>query len=280
MTVKALKKQMMAAIAMVVVSAIALSSSTYAWFASNNRVSATNMQVIATASQSLVITNDALPSASTGTITVASSDVSATALIPTTHDSTWATYENGLKYNTNPGNVSASTGLVEDGKDPLTFGSAVNSVGSTYYKDYIVYIAANGGALAGQDIQITLQNPVVDTLPGATSIDFYYASVSATGTITPSDTTFVGTLNLAQLDSETNDASTSKTMVTISPDGGVNIPKANSDAAIEVLMRVYVDGALKDYVGAPADTTFVKNVDVAEVAGQRLAVDFTAVAHE
>lgn len=48
-SVKALKKQLAAAIAMVMVSAIALSSSTYAWFASNNRVTATGMQVQATA---------------------------------------------------------------------------------------------------------------------------------------------------------------------------------------------------------------------------------------
>ena len=47
MTVKALKKQLAAAIAMVLVSVIALSSSTYAWFASNNRVTATGMQVAA-----------------------------------------------------------------------------------------------------------------------------------------------------------------------------------------------------------------------------------------
>lgn len=49
MTVKALRKQLMAAIAMVVVAAVALSSSTYAWFASNNKVTATGMQVQATA---------------------------------------------------------------------------------------------------------------------------------------------------------------------------------------------------------------------------------------
>ena len=49
MTVKALKKQLVAAIAIVIVSAIALSSSTYAWFASNNRVTATGMVVQATA---------------------------------------------------------------------------------------------------------------------------------------------------------------------------------------------------------------------------------------
>lgn len=49
MTVKQLKKQLAAAIAMVVVSVVALSSSTYAWFASNNKVAATGMQVQATA---------------------------------------------------------------------------------------------------------------------------------------------------------------------------------------------------------------------------------------
>lgn len=45
MTVKALRRQLMAAIAMVVVSIVALSSSTYAWFAANSKVTATGMQV-------------------------------------------------------------------------------------------------------------------------------------------------------------------------------------------------------------------------------------------
>lgn len=40
MNVKTLKKQLMAAIAMVLVAAIALGSSTYAWFVSNNKVTA------------------------------------------------------------------------------------------------------------------------------------------------------------------------------------------------------------------------------------------------
>lgn len=45
MTVKALKKQLMAAIAMVVVALIALSSSTYAWFANNTSVQAKGLTV-------------------------------------------------------------------------------------------------------------------------------------------------------------------------------------------------------------------------------------------
>ena len=48
-SVKALKKQMAAAIAMVCVAAVALGSSTYAWFVSNNSVKAEKMNVTAIA---------------------------------------------------------------------------------------------------------------------------------------------------------------------------------------------------------------------------------------
>ena len=272
---KALQKQLFAAIAMVLVAVIAVSSSTYAWFAANTTVNATNMQVTATTSQSLVISNSALPDANTATITVASTDTAATALIPTTHDSTdWATYPYSLKYNINPGNVNAGTGLRENGKGDLTFAAAVNGNGSNYYKDYTVYIAANGGAMAGQDITIDITNPAdaVNTLMGATSIDFYYKAVDSVGAVAAGADTFAGTLNLAGLDPDTNNATTTQDTIAIS---NITIPKAGDGSAIAVTMRVYVDGALKD----SSTTTFVKNVDVAEVAGQNLGVSFTAAAH-
>jgi len=73
MTVKALKKQFAAAIATVVVAGVALSSSTYAWFANNNRVAATGMKVQATAEGGIEIkvisgTQSITPSATWGTI--------------------------------------------------------------------------------------------------------------------------------------------------------------------------------------------------------------------
>lgn len=46
-SVKALKKQMAAAVAMVCVAAVALGSSTYAWFVSNNKVTATTSTISA-----------------------------------------------------------------------------------------------------------------------------------------------------------------------------------------------------------------------------------------
>lgn len=55
MSVKTLRKQLFAAIAMVLVAAIALGSSTYAWFVNNAQVTATNVNVTATTAYSLQI---------------------------------------------------------------------------------------------------------------------------------------------------------------------------------------------------------------------------------
>lgn len=57
MNVKALKKQLMAAIAMVCVAAVALSSATYAWFVNNTKVTADNVTVTAKAANTLLISH-------------------------------------------------------------------------------------------------------------------------------------------------------------------------------------------------------------------------------
>ena len=53
---KAIKRQLLAAVAMVVVAAIALGSSTYAWFVNNATVTATGAQVTSSTAYSLLIT--------------------------------------------------------------------------------------------------------------------------------------------------------------------------------------------------------------------------------
>ena len=88
MTTKALKKQLMAAIAMVVVAAIALTSSTYAWFVNNNLVKAELSSVkAATGGTNLLIktgyTENETPSGGTTTATV---NMAAAALIPASSD--------------------------------------------------------------------------------------------------------------------------------------------------------------------------------------------------
>lgn len=65
-SVKALKKQLGAAVAMVCVAAVALGSSTYAWFVSNNQVTATTTQIAAQSNSAyLVIDNKATNDKST-----------------------------------------------------------------------------------------------------------------------------------------------------------------------------------------------------------------------
>ena len=58
MNSKAIKRQLLAAIAMVLVAAIALGSSTYAWFASNNKVTADGISITAQSEGKLLIIDD------------------------------------------------------------------------------------------------------------------------------------------------------------------------------------------------------------------------------
>lgn len=58
MNSKAIKRQLLAAIAMVLVAAIALGSSTYAWFANNNKVTADGITITAQSEGKLLIIDD------------------------------------------------------------------------------------------------------------------------------------------------------------------------------------------------------------------------------
>lgn len=87
MSTKALQKQLVAAIAMVLVAAVALGSSTYAWFANNDTVTANGMEVKAVAEGGIEIRYNVLSTASddgTAYATTASAGMSeATGLRPT-----------------------------------------------------------------------------------------------------------------------------------------------------------------------------------------------------
>lgn len=74
-SVKALKKQLAAAIAMVVVAGIALGSSTYAWFVSNNSVTATTTKISAQSNSAyLVIANNSAGKTSNASTNAATAD--------------------------------------------------------------------------------------------------------------------------------------------------------------------------------------------------------------
>ena len=102
MTVKQLKKQLAAAIAMVVVSVVALSSSTYAWFSANSKVTATGMLVQAATEGGIEIayTNASATSGSYATSATAGAATAST-LAPTSTLDTTAWYHASAQLATN-----------------------------------------------------------------------------------------------------------------------------------------------------------------------------------
>ena len=101
-SVKTLKKQLGAAIAMVCVAAVALGSSTYAWFVNNTRVTAGEFSATATTSNALEISDDGntwLTSIDLTTNMNTWAPVSTTDMALFAKDTTWG------KSNNNKGNV-------------------------------------------------------------------------------------------------------------------------------------------------------------------------------
>lgn len=100
MNSKAIKRQLLAAIAMVLVAAIALGSSTYAWFASNNKVEANGMKITATTEGANL--EISLSSKFTAGTLVVTSEAVGTTLHPT-HYVTATDKAEGGKYKDNTG---------------------------------------------------------------------------------------------------------------------------------------------------------------------------------
>lgn len=222
MNVKSLKKQLVAAIAMVVVAAVALSSSTYAWFASNTKVTANGMSVKATSSQSLVIDTDhAVPAT-----TLVNLSAHSTALTPITYDSD--TY----KYCSNGEDIDPATGLAKSGKT-VSLEEVLLTNKDSYYVDYVIYLAAAGEAMTGKKLTATVTFNTATITQKAVTVDFKpFPAASTDLTEQPVATARTVSTNAA--------AATNKVTLLDSTD----IPLNTTNMSIPVLMRVYVDGAL------------------------------------
>lgn len=296
MNVKSLKKQLMAAIAMVLVAAVALGSSTYAWFAANTKVQATGMQATATTSSSLVISNES----NVGTKTAHGFTSNTTRLIPASHldsnntPSTGTNSSNLVKI-TNANAVDAQTGYAAKDDTPLAYAYAENVADNTstadvdetenYYIDYVCYIASAGSPMENQDIKVKITDAVAAELAtyNAASIDFYAEQLADPGT-TLNISNYKGTLNKAQLSSTTNDGTTTLNEVTLLSD--VTIPKNGqtttnvNNAYIRVTMRVYIDGDLKQSASANEGKgqAYVYS-NVVDVSSATMNVEFEAKPH-
>ena len=160
-SVKALKKQMAAAVAMVCVAAVALGSSTYAWFVSNNSVKATASTISAQSNAAFMYIRDEKETSKD--LTFDTSSIESTALYP----AHWVTVaENAAEsgnykdkgagkfytaYGTsaNDGKMTPSTlKLGEENADSTTKGSPADAVTAKYAVKNTFYVGSKGTTLS------------------------------------------------------------------------------------------------------------------------------------
>ena len=173
-SVKALKKQLVAAIAMVVVAAIALGSSTYAWFVTNNTVKATTSQISAQSNAAFMKIKfdspdlDTDDTATTSDLTADWANLTSKALYPAQWKNNFDTagkksgdegftsvvYQFETAYGTNP----TSTGYTMDASTLKAVGNPAAAVNADYAVANVFNISSKGTDLlnlkvAGAEIQ-------------------------------------------------------------------------------------------------------------------------------
>lgn len=142
MNSKAIKRQLLAAIAMVLVAAIALGSSTYAWFASNNKVEANGMKITATtegANLEISLASTFNPGTLAVTSTAAGETLHPTHYVTTEDKGTSGNYKDNTNIAT--GNWAHAYSYEYDkvaGPDTYKNAEKVEAVGTTALADAVV----------------------------------------------------------------------------------------------------------------------------------------------
>lgn len=133
--VKALKKQLAAAIAMVCVAAVALGSSTYAWFVSNNAVTAKGVDLSTTSS----VPNLYITSSGKTTDAVTAAGTNPTKLYPTSTNNANSFFE--TKHWTS-GAENSNHAVADEYQTALT-----HEDGKTVYADYTFKLGVTNGTM-------------------------------------------------------------------------------------------------------------------------------------
>ena len=165
-SVKALKKQLAAAIAMVCVAAVALGSSTYAWFVSNNNVDAITTDISAQSNSAYLViqeaTADKTATDNTSTSSATAEDRTAVALYP-------AQVVNGTaagSYKFESAYAAAAGNSLEKTSTRFTVGTngtAEEAVNNTYAHKDTFYIGTGGydGSFTNlkvEDVKVSAKN--------------------------------------------------------------------------------------------------------------------------
>lgn len=157
MDTKALKKQMGAAIAMVLVAAVALGSATFAWFVTNNKVTATTSTISAQSNAAYMTIANGTTGANAVDTTSVKTEVATKPLYPATYGEqdatkkgTWMT---GFGTTLDDGTLS---GLLVECKDPNGT-AAAGTTAAALAGDYILQqdynISSKGQSLTGLQVE-------------------------------------------------------------------------------------------------------------------------------
>lgn len=162
-SVKSLKKQLMAAIAMVMVAAIALGSSTYAWFVTNNEVKATTSTISAQSNAAFMVIKYG-DSAITSDLMADSATIGDTPLYPAQWNTTGGKFETAYAQT-----VSAATMKADSLKVIGTGGTPAEAVTDKYAIVNTFNISAKGTNLtnltvSGADIKTAGNTHLDDAL--------------------------------------------------------------------------------------------------------------------
>lgn len=260
MNVKAIRKQLLAAIAMVIVAAIALSSSTYAWFVNNTTVTAEGMTVQATTDASLLISDSA-----SGTFaSIANQSVSSASMKPCT------SYDGGTMAildtsKTKVLSAAAFNATMNDGSELTADGLKTESTntGNTYWIEDKFYLKYNGSTTT------KIYVPTITVTKTAENTATYMKSIRVAVKIGDSGTWYAfnpqsGTAaTVGKYDSTWSLATPSYAT------GATEVATAMSNnTAVPVYVRVWFEGQDSTcYTDAVDATGFKVSVDFSTVAG-------------
>lgn len=159
-SVKSLKKQLMAAIAMVMVAAIALGSSTYAWFVTNNKVDATTSTISAQSNAAFMTIANGTTGAKDADTTSVTTDVATKPLYPATFGeedgSTKGSFMTGYGTSLEDGTLNGSLKLVHnpaDATNNANDGTIATAVAAEYALQQDFNISSKGQNLTALSIE-------------------------------------------------------------------------------------------------------------------------------
>lgn len=255
-------RKLVPAFVLLLVSAILLGTSTYAWFSMNTTVTATNMSVKATTGPSLVIS--ASTNFTAGTVEVSKTGVDVT-LMPataytsgmldgTTSHNALSTPTTNLVYVANAGDVNPNTGLARTGKTlyySAATQEAVDGGDAGYYFDYVFYVAAEGDSDLDTG-SLVINMDAVD-FSGFNPAELILQAVAVQPYI---NDTLIGSPIYIK------DGVTEQTLVAdLSTSPIASGAPGEVSNATKITLRVYIDGALLESAGV----TYVKNISIVDL---------------